>query len=213
MEFEANVLLNPLNERMNELYYMLEGKSELGMLNEKGDEKIIWFLGEGCLFPLYSPMHWEYIIETDTLFLRSITRIKAIKITQKQFKDLVRENVEMSFSMLDQYADLCDLLLYEVMNHSYENAFTKVCSFLWIYNQRLQTKGIEMTQEKIALTIGTTRLNVSRALKNLREQNIIETNHKQILIHNEQALKKLCKREILEDFDSKKSTSDRIIPK
>ena len=197
IHFDQGQMLNTLNERMDKLFFMLSGQTEFGVIDSMGNEKIIWFIGPGALFPLYSPLHKTFRLEVNSLYLRTVTEVNAIKISQLEFKKLLLKLPEIAVIMLDQYAELADVLLYEVILHSYSNVQAKICSFIYVYSNLLQAKGIEMTQEKLATAIGTSRLNLTRTLRMLREKGIIQTARKKIVVLDMERLRELCADEIL----------------
>ena len=63
---------------------------------------------------------------------------------------------------------------------SYSTPFNKTASFINIYLNYLTDHGVILTQSEIGEFIGETRLEVARALKKLRDLNIVETSRNKI---------------------------------
>lgn len=183
------------NELMHNLYYVLDGVMRFYVIAEDitGNmlEKTIWFVGKDNIFPLYGPVGHQCRFEYENQMLSAYTDVTAICISRKTALNLMQNNFNFALEMLNRYADLSGILLYESVN-LLRSARRRIINFLAMYEQTLKPNGIVLTQEEIATITGTTPPTVARVLKTLRDMGIIETSRKQIVIHDLAKLQELC---------------------
>lgn len=183
------------NELMHELYYVIDGIMRFYVIAEditgSTFEKTIWFIGKDNIFPLYGPVGHQCRFEYENQMLSAYTDVTAICINRKTALKLMQENFPFAQEMLNRYADLAGILLYESVN-LLRSAKRRIINFLAMYETTLKPNGIVLTQEEIATITGTTPPTVARELKTLRDMGIIETSRKQIIIQDLEKLKDLC---------------------
>ena len=191
---KGSTIIGP-DELMHELYYITSGITRFYVIGEdiNGEtlEKTIWFTGKDDVFPLYGPYGVHCRFEYENQMLSAYTDVEAIRITRKDALEMMKENFSFAQTMLDKYAELAGILLYESVNLM-RSARRRIINFLNMYEEVLKPNGIILTQEEIATITGTTLPTVARELKVLREAGIIETSRKQIVIKDNQKLYELC---------------------
>ena len=111
---------------------------------------------------------------------------------------MLQDHPDFAIEMLNRYADLAGILLYESLN-LLRSAKRRIVNFLAMYESTLKPNGIVLTQEEIATITGTTPPTVARELKTLRDMGIIETARKQIIIKDIDQLYNMCSDAGLED--------------
>lgn len=131
----------------------------------------------GTLTPysLTRPQNGIFKIDLNIFITTAITDVKAISIRPEDFYKIFTENSRLATSLLDYIIDHSNLYLSELLYLSYSTPFNKTASFINIYLNYLTDHGVILTQSEIGEFIGETRLEVARALKKLRDLNIVET--------------------------------------
>ena len=195
VHFSKGSTIIGVNELMHNLYYIKSGVTRFFVIGEDINgcsvEKTIWFTGKDDIFPLYGPVGHFCRFEYENQMLSAYTDVDAICISRKEALELMRDNFNFSLTMLNKYADLAGILLYESVN-LLRSARRRIINFLAMYETALKPNGIILTQEEIATITGTTLPTVARELKVLRNMGIIETSRKQIVIRDAQKLYELC---------------------
>ena len=176
------------------LYYVESGIFKLSVNHIEGDSKTICFHGEGsiCPYSLSRPINGKFHIDVDFFMITAITDINTIRIRPKDFYQALKENPDLSITMLDYVIMHSNLFMHESVTLSYDSAFVKTCNIVYMYNHYLNKIGINLTQREIGEIIGETRLEVARSLKKLRDQRIIKTSRNCIEVLDPEALKINC---------------------
>lgn len=199
VEYQSHEMINPLGEECTDIHYICEGVVALGILDDRGNANLLCFFGPGGMYPAYSSTKYHYTIERDACFVKAMSPVKAIKLSQDALSQVMRENSELPFLMLEYFSDMLELFCFEISNKSYNSVFTNTCTFLWVYHRHLRAEGLSMAQEDIAQAVGCTRVALASVLKTLRDQNVITTDRKEITVIDENKLRRFCSREALND--------------
>lgn len=185
VRFVKDSTIVSIDELMNHMYFVTKGIMRFYVIGEDIDgqslEKTIWFIGPGNIFPLYSPVGHCCRFEYENQMLTAYSDVEAISITNETCRQLCIENPEFAIELLNAYADLAGILLYESLN-LLRSGKRRIINFLAMYHKNLKPAGIALTQEEIATITGVTLPTVARVLKELREKNIIATKRKSIQI-------------------------------
>lgn len=198
-KYQADIPLVSAGEFMDQTYYVHQGIIKLYIISNNGKEKTQWFIGPGGLFPLYSPLERRYKGERDELLVKTQIPTTLTRISQSRIQQLIQDNPDFAKVMLRQYADFTAILLYDIINLASASSMTKVCNYIYQYVKVLQPNGIVLSQEEIANNIGIPLLTLSRILKKLCAQRIINTGWKKIQVLNWQALLDYCSPELIDN--------------
>ncbi|NLW69906.1 MAG: Crp/Fnr family transcriptional regulator, partial [Eubacteriaceae bacterium] len=117
--------------------------------------------------------------------------LTAVRISGKSMNSLL-EKEDFSRRVFELSSGLMMLLIYKNINLSSGNSLNKICNFLWIYLNDINTRELSLTQAQIAQVAGTTRLEVARALRWLRENDYVRTGRNKIAINNKERFSALC---------------------
>ena len=145
-----------------------------------------------CPYSLSRPIDGKFHIDVDFFMITAITDIKTIRIRPKDFYQALKENPDLSITMLDYVIMHSNLFMHESVTLSYDSAFVKTCNIVYMYIHYLNKVGINLTQAEIGEMIGETRLEVARSLKKLRDQGIIKTSKNCIEVLDPEVLKLNC---------------------
>jgi CRP-like cAMP-binding protein len=171
-------------------YYIVSGTAKLCMKDITGAEQIICFFGEDCCLPLNLKEfgHWT---KSGIIYAKAFTPLTAVRISGKSMNSLL-EKEDFSRRVFELSSGLMMLLIYKNINLSSGNSLNKICNFLWIYLNDINTRELSLTQAQIAQVAGTTRLEVARALRWLRDNDYVRTGRNKIAINNKERFSALC---------------------
>jgi len=112
---------------------------------------------------------------------------------------MFQQNSDLRTQVIDWFSSYANLLIYETAHPEYNSSFIKLCNLLYLLlvseSGKNQLDGI--TQDAIADILGTSRVNLSRGLARLRDEKIIITKRKKIVVIDHLALKNHCSLETL----------------
>ncbi len=194
--YAAGDFLNRVGENFSRCEYIITGKVSLCVLNPAGEAKTVCFFGSGCMFPPYSSPKYHYSFETNSLFVKALTDVTTISLSQENLLLLLKKDNDFCIDMLDFICDLTEVMLYEISSKSYTDNFTNVCTFLWVLTHDLNTNGIILSQNDIANAVGVSRVFVAQCLKKLRDKKIVNTAKMKITVLNSDKLAALCSPDI-----------------
>ncbi|MBP2652133.1 MAG: transcriptional regulator, Crp/Fnr family, partial [Firmicutes bacterium] len=126
--------------------------------------------------------------------------MKVLEFTKAEFRSMFHHNPNLSAQVIDWFSRDVNLLIYETAHQEYNNSFIKLCNLLYLLlvNDAGKQNYINcITQDDIANILGISRVNLTRGLARLRNENIIITKRKQIEVINPSALKSYCSLETL----------------
>lgn len=202
VRFSAGEYVVNVNELMHSLYYVTDGVLRFYVAGEDIDgnilEKTIWYIGKDNIFPLYGPVGHACRFEYENQVLIAETDVTAYRFNRADCQQMMRENFDFTTTMLDAYADLAGILLYESLN-LLRSSSRRITNFLSMYDSTLKPAGIKLSQEEIAGITGVTLPTVARELKKLRDMGVITTARKRIIIKDRDKLMALVTDAALED--------------
>lgn len=198
----ANDQLVTIGEFMTRSFYVHRGVLRFYILDgSTGSEKTELFIGPGGLFPLYSPVERQYRMERDAFLVKAQTDAVVTPLPQRRLADLLATNSALALAMLRQYADFSSILLYDAVILATQDSTTKVCNYLYQYEQLLKPHGIVLTQAAMASNIGLPLLTFTRVLQKLRQLGIVTTARKTLTVTDWPALIQRCSPELLHTND------------
>ncbi|NLW70274.1 MAG: Crp/Fnr family transcriptional regulator [Eubacteriaceae bacterium] len=188
-------------------YYLVSGIAKLCMKGANGKESIICFFGGDCYLPLRDHNEFRHWLSSESIYIKAFSEAEAIKIPKENMTFLL-EDKNFSRKVYELSSDLVILLLYKNISSSSTKTFNRICDFIWVYVNDLNTKGIVLTQSQIAQVIGTTKLEVARTLRYLRDNGYVTTGRNKIAITDNEKFFSLCDMNILPL--SKKASAKRF---
>ncbi len=194
--FKKGSILLSENNGGDSCVYIEKGWCQYSVIHDSGREKNLFLFGPHTLFPTYTSPKRYHIGEIGT----AITDVEGLVLTQKRLNALMDGDHRLTKSVMDNYLEMFNYLIFDSINSSYNNAHIRVCNFLELFSNYLrETDGqtIQMSQEDLAKVVGVSRVQVSHIIAELRRQGIIETGRNQITILNEEKLREYCTGEII----------------
>ncbi|MBB5142979.1 Crp/Fnr family transcriptional regulator [Desulfovibrio intestinalis] len=117
------------------MYYLLSGRVRLMALDAKGNEKTLWYLGNGCCF------NETVLFESSSM----ISRFPARRVrfyhectkncylhafSRQDVEALSREKPELLINLCESYSKKVGLLAKQLVSLSLESPLTRVCKYL-----------------------------------------------------------------------------------
>lgn len=175
------------------IHYIISGALLHYADHENGRRKIISFHGAGTVFPAYHTSNFKIELSLVTVALNDTA---VLEFTRDEFRQMFEENAALSGQVVNWYAMYVNRLLFECVHQEYNSSFVKICNLLYLLtvNQNGAPQ-ISVTQDELAELLGLSRVQITRGLAQLRQQNIIATGRGKIAVTDLAALARLCSSE------------------
>lgn len=164
-------------EDLNSLYFIRKGKTCHYMLNERGVQKILYTLNRGWFFgEIAAILNINYtslcsFAEGDTIIY---------KLNSTQFRELMDSSKIFRDSLMSCICYKLISLRYEIENLSFNSTRDRLIRYLCmnvddvgIEDEKWLNQKSRKTHYEIGIVIGTTRVSVSRLIRELRDEGII----------------------------------------
>ncbi len=179
-KFPKNTVIVGQGDETDSLYFIVQGKVDVFLHNDKGKEIIINTLGEcesfGELAPLGGIPRQASIITTEDSIFGIISR--------QVFIDTLLSKPTISMRIIDLLITRIQDLTEEVSSLALEDVYNRVVRVLYKHADEVGEKLIteKLTQQDIASRVGATREMVHRILKELKTGGYISIEGKHITI-------------------------------
>lgn len=166
-------------------YYIKKGKATVFMISPDGMEKTLntaakgELIGEGAFFD-----HKPRVSSA-----KAVTASELTIIDKKILLDLIQKNPPIAFELLEILATRIRLLTTQLDSMTFMQADARIAKLL--LDDMVDGK-VSLTHEEIALTVGVSRITVTKALSRLSAQGILATHYRGIKILNKAGLEKIC---------------------
>lgn len=177
--------LSGVGAPLDKEYYVLEGMIRTSFIHESGHIKAFAFYGPYTFAPLYYP--GDYKIESSLIFTAA-TDLKALAFDRKLLGRYLNENLALNQAMYDAYMRLVVLLIEDNINQLFSTGLEKISHFLYSAITNSGNPVVLISQDDLANFVGMNRANVAKYLKQLREEEIIETARNRIIVKNAKKL-------------------------
>lgn len=166
-------------------YYIKKGKATVFMISPDGMEKTLntaakgELIGEGAFFD-----HKPRVSSA-----KAVTASELTIIDKKILLDLIQKNPPIAFELLEILATRIRLLTTQLDSMTFMQADARIAKLL--LDDMVDGK-VSLTHEEIALTVGVSRITVTKALSRLSSQGILATHYRGIKILDKAGLEKIC---------------------
>ncbi len=181
----------------NRIHYIISGVVMHYADHENGKRKIISFHGPGTVFPGYHQN--DYKIEL-SLITAALSEMEVLEFTISQFQSMFQSNTKLSEQVVTWYSMYVNRFLFETIHQEYNSSLVKISNLLYLLTGGQPVNSnlvIDMTQNELSEILGLSRIQLTRGLSELRNQNIISTARGKVHVTNLPALAKLCSSETL----------------
>ena len=156
------------------------------------------FHGAGTLFPVYHER--DYRIEL-AITTEALSPVETLEFSKAGFRAMFADSPALAAALVDWYSSYVNLLLYDTAHQEYNCSFLKLCNLLYLLAPAGGLNAV--TQEELADILGTSRVNLTRGLAQLRNEGVIRTLRGRIEISDRNALARHCSLETVEpSFDT-----------
>lgn len=178
--------------------YIDRGLVAYSILHDSGAQKLLFYHGEGSLFPTYKSPKTYAIGE----IAYAITDVTGFVISQANLQHLIDRNIDFTKCVLNNYLEMFNFLIFDIMNQCHNTSYVRVCNLLYLYlESRRKTEPsacmLYITQDELAQFIGVSRVQVSNVFKTLRDEGILENARGKVKILDVGRLKENCSSEII----------------
>lgn len=166
-------------------YYIKKGKATVFMISPDGMEKTLntaakgELIGEGAFFD-----HKPRVSSA-----KAVTASELTIIDKKILLDLIQKNPPIAFELLEILATRIRLLTTQLDSMTFMQADARIAKLL--LDDMVDGK-VSLTHEEIALTVGVSRITVTKTLSRLSAQDILATHYRGIKILDKAGLEKIC---------------------
>lgn len=190
-------------EPYNGFYGVLDGLVKIYKISNEGREYIIHLEHTGSTFaevPIFEKFEnaqtSEMVYPANAMAIEEKTKV--IKVPVRPFIELIHSNSDICMKMLASFAKRLRFLNKHIESITLDDVTKRLAKYLLIETEKINLKNncrncsvIELNISKydLASHLGTIIETLSRALKKLQTEKIIEVNGKRILINKIESLK------------------------
>ena len=191
-------------------YGILEGLVKLYKISAEGREHILHIMYSGSTFgevPMFEEFtenrKSELVYPANAMALEDNTTV--IKVPEKPFMGLIKRNPDISMKMLASFAKRLRFLNNHIESVTLNDVSKRLSKYILIEIGKKNDSGgkpesggidyieLDISKYDLASHLGTITETLSRALRKLQSDNLIEVYGKKILIKNTTALKNYTK--------------------
>ena len=169
----------------NHLFYIISGEIKTYKNNEHGKEFITRIYKNNDLFGFTSLLKNKPYSENASALVDSWL----VKITKKEFLEMVKNNSRLSVEIIDLLVDKLENLNTHLIHVAYDSVRKKTAEILYeLYIER-GSEIIKISRKNLANLVGIAKESLIRTLTELKEEKIIKTKRKSIVVIDPQRLK------------------------
>lgn len=192
--FPKNYFIVRHNNIGDSMFLILSGEVKISLFSESGREVILDILREGEFFGEMS------LIDEMPRSANVITlgKVEALMIKRLDFENHLLSYPKISLNIMKELVrrlrradDVINSLSVHDVSGRIARFIIKMASDRHIVPKNKREISFDYTHKDIAAHIGTTRESVTRSLNKLIEQNIIQLNHKKLVILDQERLVEL----------------------
>jgi len=196
--YTKNSFLTQYGKANDTAFFVKSGVMHLSLGHEKGGEKSLVLFGPGSLFPIGVSSH-DHKMDYD-IVLRAFTDVSVIKIPYTTLREMALENSGFAVSLLEQNRNIIGYLLHDSVSQAFELCKTRICDVLYLCLTNMQPKNntISISQNSLANFVGSSKPQMERSLKELRDAKVIETSRNRIRVLSIERLLDYCSNNVSE---------------
>ncbi len=182
--FAKGELIYHQGDIADSFYYINKGKATVFMISPDGMEKTIntagkgELIGEGAFFD-----HKPRVSSA-----KAVTVLELVIIDKKILLELIQKQPRLAFDLLEILATRIRLLTAQLDSMTFMQADARIAKLLL---ENMADNKVSLTHEEIALTVGVSRITVTKTLSRLSAQGILSTKYREIEILDKEALEKI----------------------
>ena len=178
------------NMQCSGLYIVRSGRLRIYMLSEDGKEITLYRLSPGDFCMLSASCVLQSI--TFDVFVEAEEPCVCYKISAAAFGDITERYADVKIFALETAVERFSTVMWVMQQIVFMNMDKRLAIFLLEESQANKSDTITMTHERISRHLGTAREVITRVLKHLAADGIIEVTRRGILIIDKRKLQKIA---------------------
>lgn len=180
-EWKKNSHVFLQGDRLENVYFIHEGKVKIYKSDANGREQIVAILKKGEMFP-----HVGFFRKGGYPgYSEVLEQAQLVVVPISQFEKVLVENPHLSIKVFkvlgEKIVDLQERLEAQILNNTYEQIIKLLIRLGEMHGEKLENGQVllkaDFTNKDLANMIGTTRETVSRTLTRMKKDNLIATDH------------------------------------
>lgn len=183
MHCPMNYILQQADQQAGNLYIVHSGRLRVFLSNEHGKELTLDVIHKGSVFGTNSFLYHG----THKVSIQSVTEARLIVCSRDTIRTLSASHPELSRDLLQYFIEENNHLTHLLESITLYSAADRVMDFLLVATDQGKRQ-IPYTHEDIAMCLSMNRVTVSRIIKNLCDQGIVENSYGKISLKNPEEL-------------------------
>ena len=183
MHCPMNHILQQADQQAGNLYIVHSGRLRVFLSNEHGKELTLDVIHKGSVFGTNSFLYHG----THKVSIQSVTEARLIVCSRDTIRTLSASHPELSRDLLQYFIEENNHLTHLLESITLYSAADRVMDFLLVATDPGKRQ-IPYTHEDIAMCLSMNRVTVSRIIKNLCDQGIVENSYGKISLKNPEEL-------------------------
>lgn len=183
MHCPMNYILQQADQQAGNLYIVHNGRLRVFLSNEHGKELTLDVIHKGSVFGTNSFLYHG----THKVSIQSVTEARLIVCSRDTIRTLSASHPELSRDLLQYFIEENNHLTHLLESITLYSAADRVMDFLLVATDQGKRQ-IPYTHEDIAMCLSMNRVTVSRIIKNLCDQGIVENSYGKISLKDPEEL-------------------------
>ena len=183
MHCPMNHILQQADQQAGNLYIVHSGRLRVFLSNEHGKELTLNVIHKGSVFGTNSFLYHG----THKVSIQSVTEARLIVCSRDTIRTLSASHPELSRDLLQYFIEENNHLTHLLESITLYSAADRVMDFLLVATDHGKRQ-IPYTHKDIAMCLSMNRVTVSRIIKNLCDQGIVENSYGKISLKNPEEL-------------------------
>ena len=183
MHCPMNHILQQVDQQAGNLYIVHSGRLRVFLSNEHGKELTLDVIHKGSVFGTNSFLYHG----THKVSIQSVTEARLILCSQDTIRILSASHPELSRDLLQYFIEENNHLTHLLESITLYSAADRVMDFQLVATDHGKRQ-IPYTHEDVAMCLSMNRVTVSRIIKKLCDQGIVESSYGKISLKNPEEL-------------------------
>jgi CRP/FNR family transcriptional regulator len=181
-KFNADSIIVNENSNIKSIPIVLSGSIKVLRSEEDGREILLYYIkpGESCIMSLLGGIHYD----TSKVKAMAEEDAEILFIPVEKMKYLIKENFDWIEYIFKLYHKRFEELLEVINEVAFKKMDERLLNLLNKKTENLQSKSMHITHEQLANELGTSRVVVSRLLKQLEDEQRVILGRNKITLCN-----------------------------